>query len=324
MRAVTLNPQLHDAHDRLDRVRDSLVTVLSLNRRGGQDKDAMLRHWSDAVSMLSALDLSGAESDVVAEATALLTSGDDAGDELFQSLFQLVHDLHDDVMASLLVVPLPDTEVTSRARDFEAQIRDALYHQLHATREARIQVVRDWIFENPGHFILEIDRRLRQDRMLDVSYAAIHSYVRELESRGEILTLGWRQGIPRYCFPHPNKVGDRAKYFGQLFPVKGDIDREVTDEFQTIRTMARVYVVNHDMKAIGFVTPPNVSLASHMKVEAYGPLQSWENLASVHGLRALDGPPENVDGVVMAKQVDYTNQAGQVRHLILPREFAGV
>lgn len=115
--------------------------------------------------------------------------------------------------------------------------------------------IRSIIYESPGHYIYEIFKHL--SRKNGMSYQTVLRYVNKLEDEGEVLTIGGPQGVERYCFPEPNRIEDRSKYYGRYFAVKGEVEEMVTDHFKTKGTFSELY----DFYIVNNQTSPRMILA---------------------------------------------------------------
>ncbi len=140
------------------------------------------------------------------------------------------------------------------------------------TRDERLHEVLRLIYAKPGLYLRKLHRQLQAEAKLELSYEAVRQYVRELEARDEVVTIGDHQGIPRYCFPHPSKI-DRNNFLGRLYPLEGAVEQDVTALFQPKVFFVSVYLVNHHMAPVLVVAPADANLHENDEVEGFGKLR---------------------------------------------------
>ncbi|HUR62334.1 MAG TPA: hypothetical protein VM286_08250 [Candidatus Thermoplasmatota archaeon] len=318
MRAVEVLPQHRELHDKLTDARDWLLQLHKLNAQPDQEEEIRAT-WQRLRESLD-MKLDDDELAAVNVFETVLAEGGKLEEEHFQEFFNALDTVHDDVLLSFQVAPLPRHPANAQARAFEAEILETLRASASELREKRLASLKTYIYKHPGHYVWDVYRRLSGEALFQVSYTALHSYVRDLADRGDILTIGLRQGIKRYCFPHPSRVQDRSRYFDKLFPVDGTVEREVSEDFSTTSVMARIYVVNHLMAPIALVTPADVELPDEVNVQGFGPLLPWSKLEQRYGLKAKVKPPQETAQVVVVQQLEYQSASGP-KHVDVSREF---
>ncbi len=159
---------------------------------------------------------------------------------------------------------------------------------IYGTRSPDIkEKIRSTVYESPGHYVYEIFRHLLKSNK--VSYKTVLNYVHKLEDEGEILTIGGPQGVERYCFPEPNRIEDRSKYYGGPFAVKGEVEEYITYQFKTKGTFSELY----DFYIVNNQTSPKMILAvdwgvdlpieSSLIIRTFGFIYSFEKFTQKEG-----------------------------------------
>lgn len=158
------------------------------------------------------------------------------------------------------------------------------------SREHNIQEVEKAVFRSPGKFILMLYEELNSQRpRAGFSYGSVRLYVDELVRRGRILTVGGPQGIPRYCFPHPNVVQARKRYYGGPFGIEAIIEENVSEAFNFSRQrgpFVDVYRTNKILQDPVFLVTGRRQLdkLQNRKVKSYGKLLQFSGLKDRFGL----------------------------------------
>lgn len=294
MSMLTLNTisRMEDLLGRLPAVRERTVHVYAEALSGRRAVEA---DWEPVFRFLREAERPADEMVVFEEAARRIAAGERLSSEDLGGMLEVIEGVALDLREGLLHAAPHDEELDE---DFVA-LRDAFlqYGDEAEDRERHLAVIRDFIYQSPGHFLREIYRRLRGHGALQVSYATLCQYVEVLAQQGEILTIGKHQGIPRYCFPHPDKV-KREEYFGRPFPIIGNIQADLSDRFTLSTTFAKVYLVNNAMRTIAMVAPMSAPLGAHDHVEGSGRIQGRDYLSSRLHMETTDGLPEGVDEVV--------------------------
>ncbi len=162
-------------------------------------------------------------------------------------------------------------------------------------RERSIGEVDQLVFRLPGRFIHLIYEELNPTGMRKgFSYGSVRDYVDELVSRGRVLTVGGPQGIPRYCFPHPNQLQSRSKYYGGPFGIPGVIEEDVTNDFDFSRargSMPEVFLTNQILNSpiLLLARGGNLGGVTGRRTKSYGRIFPFEEMERFFGLRAKNG-----------------------------------
>jgi hypothetical protein len=321
MRAIQLDPNRPHVHDIWSQARDAFVAMHRENSKDHVDFHEIRTQLGILQEYLGLLCASPDERRLFEEIMELSEAEKAISESLFNTGFQVLDEIHDDLPGDLPIIGISSNSEVRFANELRSQTLAFLQEGSKLSAVQRRQQIRNFIEVNPGHFIQDIHERLSKEGVLSASYATIHSDIRQLESGGEVLTMGHRQGVRRYCFMHPNKLDNRKARLDQLYPVQGLVGKEITNHVFCSKVFARTYLVNHDMRTIALVTPANLSLAEASKVQSFGKLHDWAGLASKIGLYADESVVSGVDGIVVARQVEYTSPGEPEKFSEAPSEW---
>jgi len=189
-----------------------------------------------------------------------------------------------------------DRFVESERERFSKYVDELKRHmfgdELQLDKERKKEEILNLVYSSPGHYIRSLyiyfNKKYRK-----ISYSAVWNYINELENEEKIITIGGPQGRYRYCFPNPEKIENRAVYYGKCFGIKGVVEKPILDKFRTPELRGpfyNIYLVNSHIKPILLAIPFSVDVDTEISIKAYGELEPYsyfERLGYIVDDRAL-------------------------------------
>lgn len=178
--------------------------------------------------------------------------------------------------------PISQEKKDEFEEDFSS-LKSTIYKRRKRLGESRKILVRDVIFDRPGLYIeLLTDALQSRYGEMGFSYPTVWGCINELVEEKWILTVGGPQGAYRYCFPHPNKVKNRSKYYGSVFAIEGGVEERVTNliDLPKMPKFYEIYLVNaHLNQKTLMLTDYNAPIEpDDITIRAYGDLQPFKYL----------------------------------------------
>lgn len=311
-----------DEADRLlrtyPRVREAYVDVFDAAARG---QAAARDDWSTILTFLDRAERPPAELEQIERIAEKGLAGEDPGKQAFDLLLHSLEEAHRDLDRFLTDRATAGQAVTEEDEALDAAFLDYLEDTPDEEKEDRLEIVRSFVYDHPGHYIKEIHWRLRDANRLDVTYPTVWGYIHELEDRGELLTLGEHQGVRRHCFPHPACVDDRTPYRGGPYSFLGEVDADLRDAFEPVGVPGRVFQVNTEMEEILLLTPLDVKLEPAERIEGFGRLEGLSTLESE--LRYLGEDPDDVADRDIVCVAYLERLADGLERVDIPESFRG-
>ena len=182
----------------------------------------------------------------------------------------------------------------SYGRDLRA-LRGGVEQGVDASAHQRnLAEVRDAIFRQPGKFITKLYEELNPTgSRKGFSYGSVRGYVDELVRREQVITLGGPQWSPRYCFPDPNRLESRKRYYDGPFAVRAVLECDLYDDFDYSHVrgpVPDVFLANGILKDPVLLLARNGNLHRFEKLEikSYGQILPFRDLEKRFGLTPQD------------------------------------
>lgn len=199
-----------------------------------------------------------------------------------------------------------------------AFIDSQLGRRASRNRVAHMREVEQFVFSNPGHFILDICQRLNSPiPHPGFSYSSVWLYVQRLVNRRRVLTVGGPRGQNRYCFPHPDALPSWEPYYGRSFAIEARLERKLTDlvDFSRSRKWVDIYEANSIMRRRILLIADLGRLRSVEGgvIRSFGTLRPFAELSSALRVRPLGALPRR--DILVASGVDRVRRDGREEHV---------